>query len=56
MILDSARKTPVPVLARWLYRGDTKTWEMCPRGDSQLTYTTPVTLATEFTLLNGGAS
>ena len=31
MMLDSARKTPVPVLARWLYRGDAKTWEMCPR-------------------------
>jgi hypothetical protein len=36
MMLDSARKTPVPVLARWLYRGDdAKTWEMCPRGTAQ---------------------
>jgi site-specific DNA recombinase len=27
----------------------------CPRGDSQLTYTTPVALTTEFTLDAGGA-
>ena len=28
---------------------------MCPRGDSQLTYTTSVALTTEFTLDAGGA-
>jgi hypothetical protein len=28
---------------------------MCPRGDSQLTYTTPIALTTEFTLNVVGA-
>jgi hypothetical protein len=28
---------------------------MCPRGDSHLTYMTPVTITTEFTLVSGGA-
>jgi len=29
--------------------------DLCPRGDSQLTYTTSVALTTEFTLDAGGA-
>ena len=28
--------------------------DLCPRGDSQLTYTTPIALTTEFTLTSSG--